>query len=785
MSPKKLIPCLLLCGVTCINDISEGNGLSKLGFYSSPDVVISSLNRHTADSREQFMLALAHRKKGNLKLALFHLSNSCFKYARDFNLRLFPNPVYLFVRGFHVKSEYYNDAVAEIADIFFQYREFEYVIKFSDLLERERSALFRDTMILEARSLAALQRQEEATEKLLDLLRVFEDGESRSLIHIRLASLYESKDLPAKAVEAYLKVIEDGQSSWQAGIAAERIVFIAKNQRLSLSPEESLLLCRALYHTRRYRQIVKILGALLEPAGKSPSASLVRECCTLSIRSLVRAGSPGEADTLIQKAEKYNMTRDELLYVKADELWESGKKAAAVSLYAEIKVRASGEIGLGSFKKVVLYMADRRPAGYEKTLMEYQSRFPRDGLSEYVLWIVGAEAVKSREKDRAVALFEQGTAQFPRGEYSDRMRFWLYKLYREIGKTAEAEKKFRELSVYNPDSSYTWRVLQEHAQARDEARLEEEFDQGLKKRDPSLYLHSHLLLLVMQKDLEKRDQRIRKLPRSATGAFFTLGQALDGFEVRRRNREQLARLEKYFAVGHADGISRELEILPPDDRAQADKNIALAHFGSRYNHHYFSVYFTLEALRHAGLQENIALLPASTVRRLLPFSFGECTTRYSMESRIPATEILAVMKAESLFNHRAVSSARAVGLMQLMPSTARDIARRMNVKKYDLIDPCTSIRFGAHYLSWLDRMFNGRFEYVVAAYNAGAGNVEKWRNKAMNDIDYFTEFLAFEETRYYILRTNKFLAQYTAVADSFRYGTKNTVHEGAGHAQKR
>lgn len=785
MSPKKLIPCLLLFGVTCINDISEGNGLSKLGFYSSPDVVISSLNRHTADSREQFMLALAHRNKGNLKLALFHLSNSCFKYARDFNLRLFPNPVYLFVRGFHVKSEYYDDAVAEIADIFFQYREFEYVVKFSNLLKRERSALFRDTMILEARSLAALQRQEEAMEKLLDLLRVFEDGESRSLIHIRLASLYESKDLPAKAVKAYLKVIDAGQSSWQAGIAAERIVFIAKNQRLSLSPEESLLLCEALYHARRYRQAVQILGALLEQAGKSLSDSLVRECCILSIRSLVRAGSPGEADTLIQKAEKHNMTRDELLYVKADELWESGKKAAAVSLYAEIKARASGEMALGSFKKIVLYMADRRPAGYEKTLMEYRSLFPKDGLSEYILWIVGAEAVRRQERERVVALFEEGIAQFPLGEYSDRMRFWLYKLYRDTGKTAEAEKKFRELSVYNPDSSYTWRVLQEHAQTRDEARLEEEFDRGLEKGDQSLYLHSHLLLLVKQKDLEKRDERIRRLPRSATEAFSKLGKALDGFEVRYRHRESLARLEKYFAVGYADGINRELGILPPDDRAQADRNIALAHFGSRYNHYYFSVYFTLEALRHAGLQENIALLPASIVRRILPFSFSECTMRYSNESRIPATELLAVMKAESLFNHRAVSSARAVGLMQLMPSTARDIARRLKVTKYDLTDPCTSIRFGAHYLLWLSRMFNGRFEYVVAAYNAGAGNVEKWRINAMNDMDYFTEFLAFEETRYYILRTNKFQAQYTAVADSFRYGARNTAHDRAGHVRKR
>jgi len=55
----------------------------------------------------------------------------------------------------------------------------------------------------------------------------------------------------------------------------------------------------------------------------------------------------------------------------------------------------------------------------------------------------------------------------------------------------------------------------------------------------------------------------------------------------------------------------------------------------------------------------------------------------------------------------------------------------------------------------------------------------------MTGLDYFTEFLAFEETRYYILRTNKFQAQYTAVADSFRYGTRNTAHDGAGHVRKR
>jgi soluble lytic murein transglycosylase len=99
--------------------------------------------------------------------------------------------------------------------------------------------------------------------------------------------------------------------------------------------------------------------------------------------------------------------------------------------------------------------------------------------------------------------------------------------------------------------------------------------------------------------------------------------------------------------------------------------------------------------------------------------------------------------------------------MQIMPATARGIASGLGVYEYDLKDPCTSLRFGTRYIAGLLSMFKGNFDFVVAGYNAGAGNVQKWRARmAGEDSDYFTEFIPFSETRYYVVRTRKFLIQY-------------------------
>jgi soluble lytic murein transglycosylase-like protein len=85
--------------------------------------------------------------------------------------------------------------------------------------------------------------------------------------------------------------------------------------------------------------------------------------------------------------------------------------------------------------------------------------------------------------------------------------------------------------------------------------------------------------------------------------------------------------------------------------------------------------------------------------------------------------VAAVIRSESMFQHRAISSRGAKGLMQLMPETGRYVSEKENIKLKDLNDPTTNIRIGIAYLKYLDKKFHGNREHVLIAYNWGPGNV--------------------------------------------------------------
>ena len=114
--------------------------------------------------------------------------------------------------------------------------------------------------------------------------------------------------------------------------------------------------------------------------------------------------------------------------------------------------------------------------------------------------------------------------------------------------------------------------------------------------------------------------------------------------------------------------------------------------------------------------------------------------------RVPAAFIASIVAAESNFNCAAISPRGAIGLMQLMPETARQFGA-------DPAVPAENIDAGTRYLRWLMERYQKRrnsINHVIAAYNAGPGMVDRYRG-----------IPPFRETRMYVARVLGFLKQFS------------------------
>lgn len=136
------------------------------------------------------------------------------------------------------------------------------------------------------------------------------------------------------------------------------------------------------------------------------------------------------------------------------------------------------------------------------------------------------------------------------------------------------------------------------------------------------------------------------------------------------------------------------------------------------------------------------------VQLLFPFEYYGKVTYFnkSIDPIVP----LSLIRQESAFNTYAISHAGARGLMQLLPTTARSMKRKL--KSHYLYKPSLNIRLGSQYLTNLIKRNEGNLIYALASYNAGEGNVRRWRNSFLKEMDplYTIESIPFKETRNYV-----------------------------------
>ncbi len=207
-------------------------------------------------------------------------------------------------------------------------------------------------------------------------------------------------------------------------------------------------------------------------------------------------------------------------------------------------------------------------------------------------------------------------------------------------------------------------------------------------------------------------------------------------------RQEVVRARELFYVGQ-DGRGRSewdavVRYLSDDDKIQA---AILAH---RWGWHSRAI----AAAASLGEYDDLSIR--------YPLPYQETFESFSSQASISSTWAYGIARSESLFMRDVKSRAGAVGLMQLMPATGRDVAKEIDLPYLGLatlVDPESNIRLGTSYLGQMAQRYGGNQVLATAAYNAGPHRVDRWLpEKGTIDARVWIENIPFNETRKYVKR---------------------------------
>jgi soluble lytic murein transglycosylase len=213
----------------------------------------------------------------------------------------------------------------------------------------------------------------------------------------------------------------------------------------------------------------------------------------------------------------------------------------------------------------------------------------------------------------------------------------------------------------------------------------------------------------------------------------------------------IARADELLSLGLDVAAGWELDSIGEQRTGDAARLAALAVALHRRGLDNAAMRQTYSALAAAGI--GVGDAPVGLQKLIYPLAYSDALSRSAGEFGVDPLLLAGLVLKESEYNPSARSSANALGLTQVVPSTGQGIATALGYGGFSeemLFRPSVSLRFGAYYLGQKLKRY-GAVLPALAAYNAGEGNVNPWlRDVPGNDPDLFAERIPFAETNRYV-----------------------------------
>ena len=381
----------------------------------------------------------------------------------------------------------------------------------------------------------------------------------------------------------------------------------------------------------------------------------------------------------------------------------------------------------------------------------------RDG-GDALWWLAGA-LKDGGDKTAAVLLYRQLAENLTTHPKAADAWFALGVMARDEHRWADALAAFTELGKRHGD---TRQAAEAHYACADiskqigDKESERMYLERATKGGPGNY-YAHRALARLQQKGKGGKEDVRVLAVAGNTPFLglfsgqTAARASDppGFDT-----DTTAALLRFFGTnGLEEGEWEALDcLLHAGDGAMlpAARYQMLANFGFMHTAAQFA------RAAQAGKAADSAAAAAMT-RLEYPVAYGAVLKPTAESAGVDPWLVLAVSRQESTFRSGIVSKSGATGVMQLMPATAKWLAKKNPLVEPgdadNLKSPVSSLRLGAAYLHQMLERSDGNMVYALASYNAGPSNCDKWRKSfSGDDMDAFVEGIPFAETKDYVKR---------------------------------
>ena len=364
------------------------------------------------------------------------------------------------------------------------------------------------------------------------------------------------------------------------------------------------------------------------------------------------------------------------------------------------------------------YVRQDDDASADVVFREIIARYPSGLYTERAAWKVGWRSYRDARYDETAQIFDRAAASFPRSDYRPAWLFWAGRAYEQTQRADLASARFT-LAASDYLNSYYGRMAVEHLDGRVPAQR-----------------------VIAQAS---------SLPSGASAAQ-TGGQPPNELVIR-----------ALLDIGRWDDALNELKWAQRNgsDSPAVQATVAFVYrqqgLAATGREQFNLLRGSITTMRRAYPQFMAAggeLLPREVLTLIFPVSYWDLIQKHAAATSLDPYLVAALVAQESTFVPDVKSSANAVGLMQLIPSTARAYARRLGLRYSTklMTDPEANVRMGTTYLSDKMKEF-GDLHLALASYNAGERAVRRWMSERPNvPPDEFIDDIPYPETQNYVKR---------------------------------